>query len=157
MGCDGTLRLKHDETNRKKLEKESKYQDEILTEYGANEITLLYKTTGLKKGDKIKLFGEQFVINNKDKCSIIHNNNKYDLTDYFIIPEINKKETLEIKLQGIKSIININNIFSYNYKLISSPVYQNGIHKMLKICQKFSLIVKMQLIYQTYQNGTYPM
>ena len=113
--------LKHDESNNKKLEKELKNENDILKEYGTDEIALIYKTTGLKKGDKIKIFGEQFVINNKDNSSIIHNKQKYNLKDYFVLPETNKKEISEIKLKGIKSLTNISNIFSYNFKLISSP------------------------------------
>jgi surface protein len=88
---------------------------------GPDEITLIYKTGEYKKGDKIKLFGEQFVINNKKICSIIHNKKQYDLIDYFELPEVNKEGTLEIKLKGIKFISNISGIFSYNYKLLSSP------------------------------------
>ena len=124
MGCDGSLKLKHDDKNEKMLAKKDKSnnnQDDFLTPPGVDEITLIYNILDYKVGDKIKLFGEQFVINNKDKCLIKYNKKEFKLTDYFELPEINKKGKIEIKLRGIKNITNINNMFSYNYKFLSSP------------------------------------
>ena len=45
------------------------------------EITIHYK---IEKNDKeIKLFGEEFVNNNKDNCKIIINEKEYDLVEKY--------------------------------------------------------------------------
>ena len=85
-----------------------------------NELILYYNSKDCKKGDKIKLFGEEFVKNNKDKCKILFQKTEYDLVDYFKLPEINNAKTIEIQLNGIKDVTNISGMFSYNYKLLSS-------------------------------------
>ena len=96
-----------------------------LNEKDTDIITLIYKTTNYTIGDKIKIFGEKFIQNNKDKCKIIYNDKKYELNDHFTLIEINNNQTLEIKLKGIKNITNISGMFSYNYRIISSPDISN--------------------------------
>ena len=113
MGCSGT--------KTKKYTVKDADVDVELTLPDIDEITLKYKTTDYKKGDKIKLFGELFVKNNKDKCKIAFNGKDYDLVDYFELPEIENAKTIDIKLKGIKNITNISCMFSYNYKILSSP------------------------------------
>ena len=122
MGCSG---IKSSLTNSvMKYEKKSnKNENEHLkiNKEGIDEITLKYKSTDYKKGDKIKLFGEIFVKNNKDKCKIVFNKTEYELVDYFELPEINNSKEIEIKLKGVQNITNISGMFSYNYKILSSP------------------------------------
>ena len=50
-----------------------------------NEITIIYKIKGNEVG--IKLFGEEFIKNNKDKCKIIIENKEQDIVEYIKINE----------------------------------------------------------------------
>ena len=71
-----------------------------------NEILIKYF---IKKDDKkIKIFGEKFVENNKDKCKYIYDNKEYELTKEFDLTNYNKSnEILEIKLTGINNITDL--------------------------------------------------
>ena len=42
-----------------------------------NEISIIYKIK--KNEDRIKLFGAEFIKNNKNKCKFIYRNKEYDL------------------------------------------------------------------------------
>ena len=72
-----------------------------------DEITLIYKIN--KNNKTIKIFDSEFVNNNKNICKIIHENKESELKEFLDIDP--KKEKLIIKLKGIKSIINISNMF----------------------------------------------
>ena len=65
-----------------------------------DEVTIEYD---IKNSKEIRLFGDNFVKNNKNKCKIIYNGKEYNLTEYF---EINNPKIiiLEIKLIGINNI-----------------------------------------------------
>ena len=65
---------------------------------------------------KIKLFGEDFIKNNKDNCYLIINNKKQELTEYI---EIKEQQKLEIKLYETKNITNMSGMF-YNCSSLSS-------------------------------------
>ena len=73
-----------------------------------NEIIIKYNIN--KNDEKIKIFGEKFVENNKDKCNIIYKEKKYELSEYFDIQDNNDK-TLEIKLIVIKNITDMEQMF----------------------------------------------
>ena len=47
-----------------------------------NEITLIYKIE--KNKNRIRIFGEIFVNNNKSKCYIKYKDKKYELDTYFL-------------------------------------------------------------------------
>jgi hypothetical protein len=66
-----------------------------------DEIKLIYN---LKNENKIKIFGRNFIKNNKDKCKIIIDGKENELQEY--IPN-NKKDFIEIRLKGITNIIDI--------------------------------------------------
>ena len=76
-----------------------------------NQIKLIYNTKNIK-GEKIIIFGKNFVKRNKDKCKFIYKGQKYGLTEYFNIPKDNK-EILEIFLEGIDKITDASEMFSY--------------------------------------------
>ena len=81
-----------------------------------DEINIIYN---IDKKEKIKIFGEKFVKNNKDICKIIYDKKEYDLTEYF---EINQKlDKLNIKLKGINNIKNSECMFSDCILLESLP------------------------------------
>ena len=85
----------------------------------ANEISIIYKIDQNDKNKgEVKIFGFNFVLKNKKKCYIIHNNINYDLTEYFNIKDI-KENTFEIKLIDIRNITNISNMFNKCSSLIS--------------------------------------
>jgi len=73
-----------------------------------NEIDLLYNIPNNEK--EIKIFGDEFVRNNKDLCRIIFNNKEYDLTETFNCENI-KDNILKIKLKGINNATDLNSMF----------------------------------------------
>ena len=95
-----------------------------VTDENCKYITLKYKTNNEKR---IKIFGTDFVKNNKQNCEILYENKKYDLTEYFDIE--NKPipdNILEIKLIVNNYITNMSCMFLNCYNLISLP----DIHKL---------------------------
>ena len=80
-----------------------------------NEIILKYKV----KEDKIRLFGDLFVKNNKDIFEMIINEKKYELNSFFTIKDTEiKNNILEIKLKQKKSVRNLSYMFSECISLI---------------------------------------
>ena len=80
----------------------------IYNEINKNEISLIYSITNNKK--EIKIFGEEFVKNNKDLCKIIYDNKEYDLTEKFDCKDI-KDQVLNIKLKGINNVNDLSFMF----------------------------------------------
>ena len=72
-----------------------------------NRIKIIYRIKGNKK--KIKIFGKNFVKNNKDKCKFIYEDKSYDLTEKFDVK--NNKKILEIYLEGIDKITDASEMF----------------------------------------------
>ena len=102
---------------------------ETLNKYEMNRIAIIYdynKSKDIKNDDKekikkelgetisrVKLFGERFVKNNKNKCKMIINGKKEEICSY--LPNYHKylnKGKLEIKLIDIKNISDISYMFS---------------------------------------------
>ena len=86
-----------------------------------NELTIIYKIN--KNDNKIKIFNDDFVKNNKGNCKIIINNNKeIELCSELILNEnMKKKEIIEIKLKEYKFITNMFAMFAECSSLISLP------------------------------------
>ena len=70
------------------------------------EILLVYKTKG---EDKVKIFGDKFVNNNKNICKIIYESKEYELQEY--IKNSSNKTTLELKLTNINDIKDMSYMF----------------------------------------------
>ena len=87
--------------NQNKCEQQNNINEEII-----------YKPN---KEGKVRIFGEKFVKNNKDKCKIIYNNKEYELKEYFndIDKEYNNKDDIKIKLKGINNITDMSRMFDY--------------------------------------------
>ena len=83
-----------------------------------NDISMIYKIR--KKKDKVKIFGKDFVANNKDKCKIEYEGKEYDLQEEFNVKDI-KKDRLELKLIGINNIVNMKSIFQECKDLMILP------------------------------------
>ena len=60
-----------------------------------------------------RIFGKNFVENNKDKCLIIYEDKEYELKEFFeeIDDNTNKNSLIEIKLKIIQDIKDMNNMF----------------------------------------------
>ena len=97
--------------NRKKgnEEKENKTKiKEINDNNSENLITIIYKK--IDNENNIRIFGKEFVENNKDNCKIIIKKKEYRLREYFGVE--NNEDILEIKLAGINNITNLSYMFS---------------------------------------------
>ena len=81
-------------------------------------INIIYKIKG--KDKKLKIFGSEFVKNNKYNCQIIYEDREYGLKEYFSIPD-NIKEKLQIKLRGINDITNMSCLFYECLSLLYIP------------------------------------
>ena len=71
---------------------------------------------------KVKLFGEEFVKNNKDNCFLIINNDIFEIQEYFIT---NEEKRLKIKLIGQNKITNLSYLFHKCESLISFNTISN--------------------------------
>ena len=102
----------------KKIINENKI-NEIIKE-NANEITIIYNS--LNKNE-IRIFGNDFVFNNKSMCCIIIDEQKPELLccNLKLNAEQKKQKTIIIKLQGINNITNMRAMFYCCDSLISLP------------------------------------
>ena len=79
--------------------------------------TMKYK---MGNANSIKLFGEDFIKNNKNNCKIIIEKKEQDIIEFL---NVNKsEELLKIKLKEIKTITNMSYIFSKCKSLISFDI-----------------------------------
>ena len=78
-----------------------------------NSMTIIYKIDNDNRAyNKLRLFGEEFVKNNKDNCSIIIDGKNQELSEHININEkMRKKGYLEIKLKENKTISNMSHMF----------------------------------------------
>ena len=86
---------------------------ELLNNNDNDQITLTYS---LNK-QQIRIFGQDFVKNYINKCKILHNNESYDLNEFW---ESND-DILTVQLTGIHSITNASQMFSDCVTLKSLP------------------------------------
>ena len=80
--------------------------------------------------NKIKLFGEQFIINNeniKNQISIIFENKPYNFDQYLELKNINcsYKDTLTIKLTGVDELVDVSHMFDSCESLLSVSQIKN--------------------------------
>ena len=92
--------------------------------YGENNesIDLIYKPVEKKSNEKkVRIFGEDFVRYNKDKCKIRYKDEEYDLKEYFNDIDINynNKDMIKFKLTGVNRIKDMSWMF-YKCDLIKS-------------------------------------
>ena len=81
-----------------------------------NYITIIYKKNN---DDPIKIFGNDFVKNNKELCKIKYNGIKYRLEESFKVKS--DKNEIEIQLRGINNISNASCMFRNCNSLLSIP------------------------------------
>ena len=83
-----------------------------------NEITIKYNYC--KDQKKYRIFGENFVKNNKKNCQIVFQNKKLNLAEKLNFKS-NDSDKVEIKLIVINNITNMSALFYECKNLISSP------------------------------------
>ena len=103
--------INENESNEFKINNNEK-NDELINK-DKNEIIIQYKIDDIKDSKEIRIFGDKFVENNKDKCKIIINGNEFDLTSHLDINENQLNNNIfEIKLKGIRNITNMSYMFN---------------------------------------------
>ena len=87
----------------------NKFKDEIIIQYIINN-----------NDTTIKLFGKNFIKNNKDNFKMIIQRNKYEIKEKIDFNNILTNNNIsEIKLKGIQNINNMKDLFSSCYYLNS--------------------------------------
>ena len=82
-----------------------------------NEMTIIYNID--KNKNKIRLFGSDFVKNNKNNCYILIDEQINELFDLYKLSHIQNKDILEIKLIETRTITDMSNIFNDCSSIIS--------------------------------------
>ena len=91
--------------------------------YENTEIELNYNPNSAKENnkEKLRIFGNKFVINNIYKCRILYKNKKYELKEFFeeIDSFYDHKNPIIFKLKGVNNITNMTDMFNQCYQLSS--------------------------------------
>ena len=95
----------YNEFNDENVEIEFKY------EFDSNKI--FEKNKNGKNKKSLRIFGNQFINDNKYKCKIIYNKKEYELNEYFedIDEEYNFKNPIKFKLKGVNNISDMSWMF----------------------------------------------
>ena len=127
------------------------------------EITIKYQVD--RKETKLKIFGEDFVNNNKNNFCIIYNNKQYDLTEYFEIKLMLNSDIFEIKLKQTNEVTNLSDMFDNCKSLIALPdicdfntsnvIYMNGMFRGCKSLSDLSDISKWDTSNIIEMNGMF--
>ena len=84
-------------------------------ELAANEIIIKYQ---IGKENKIRIFGEYFVENNKSNFQMKINDKNYNIGSFYNIKNEKENEILKIKLKQIKNSTNLSGMFEECFALI---------------------------------------
>ena len=94
----------------------------IYNKMNIDEINMIYKL----EEKNCKLFGKEFVKRYKDICKVIIEGEKQELKDNYSFKSFNSTNNIfQIKLKGIKNVINMSHIFDGCLSLISLPDISN--------------------------------
>ena len=78
-----------------------------------NEIYILYNIEeNNSKDNKIKLFSHEFVKRNKDNCSLMINDKKMELCEYYKYDKVKEKGILEVLFIEEKTMTDISYMFN---------------------------------------------
>ena len=86
-------------------------------------MTLIYKIKAEKEENRIRIFGGNFVINNRSKCYLIYNEKEFELKEYFYITDLDEDEEVdEFKIELIltEEINNLKHMFDCCSSLVSA-------------------------------------
>ena len=111
---------KNDEKINENKQKENNTNNDA--EY-CNEINIVYNIYKIDNQIGIRIFGDNFVKNNKSKCKIEFEKKEYDLIEWFNIENYtkNKLDYLRIKLKYINNVTNMGGVFAGCTSLSSLP------------------------------------
>ena len=71
-----------------------------------------YKNKGEEKGEeKIRIFGDKFVENNKDNCKIYYNGKEKELRTYIMKKDFNNNNKIEVILRKYKDVVDMSFMF----------------------------------------------
>ena len=114
-----------------------------------NDIIINYK---IGKEDKIRLFGDKFIENNKSKIQIIIDDENYELNSFYKLTNQKENEILKIKLKQIKNLTDLSYMFKGCSSLIESPdtVFEGEFFPSIK---EFSKEYKLYLKCLIFQIG----
>ena len=87
---------------------------------------------------KLKLFGDDFVEKNINKCSLIINQKEYNLTNYINTQKNYNNKFLEVKLKIKKSLNSLKDMFSNCHDLISVEEYNLNTKNISDLSNMFS-------------------
>ena len=104
--------------NKNKADKNINIYEIININKSLNEIIIQYNED-ICNG--IRLFGQNFVKNNKNLCKVIIDNKEYDLCEYYSDKNLKLKNIFEIKLKGIINITDMSYMFYGCLSLLSLP------------------------------------
>ena len=108
------------------------------------------KMKKIESDEKIRIFGEKFVKENKDKFKIIYENHEYELTEYLenIDKEHYYKDLVKLKLRFVENNIDMSCMFFVCTKLysISNNINKNNLKDTLDLEENFNSIKNDQLI-----------
>ena len=85
-----------------------------------NQMTIRYKINN-EKGFIIKIFGDDFVKNNKNNCFILKEEEQIELSSEYEIRENHNEEILELKLIETNTIYNMSHMFDECETLLELP------------------------------------
>ena len=127
------------------LNKNIKIEEELKVN-SIDEVKLIYKIDKSKLN--VKIFGADFVKNNKDRCKIRHSHGTIELREYFDIDDnLKNKEILEIILVGITKVTNMSNMFQECRTLLSiSDISKLDMTKVTDISGMFSICESLTAI-----------
>ena len=119
-----------------------------VNENDEDEINIIYK---IGDEDRIKIFGETFVKNNRNICKIIYNSKEEEIKEYIQKPLEN--DLLKIKLKGLKKLLSFESMFENCTLLLNLPDISNlNTIKIANMSHLFSQCHSLNHC-QIYQNG----
>ena len=76
-----------------------------MSEEDISEINIMYN---IKEENKIRIFGDKFIENNKNICKMIIDNKEYEITEEYNIENYkNNNNKIKIILKGINNVTNM--------------------------------------------------
>ena len=96
------------------------------------------------KEDKIRIFGDTFVKNNKSNFHMKINGKNYELNSFYKIKNEKENEIFNIKLKQIKNVTNLSSMFEECFALIELPdISKLDTNKVIDMSYMFSKCINL--------------
>ena len=131
----------------------SKWGMNVVDKYYIFEETKPLKSLKEKKEkNKNRIFGKEFVINNRNTCKIKYNNQEFELIEYFedIKSYYNHDEPIEFTLTKIELITDMSHMFEECDLLIVDRICENNLKNETKSNKTFSVIENNNTLSELY-------